>query len=56
MHSKAMPVLLFDEEARETWLNGAVDTALALQRPAPDGTLKIVRTGEKEDVLVTAFS
>jgi putative SOS response-associated peptidase YedK len=48
-HSKAMPVLLLEEEARETWLNGTVDSALALQRPAPDGTLKIVRTGEKED-------
>ena len=50
IHPKAMPVLLLDEAARETWLNGTMDEALALQRPAPDGTLKIVATGEKEDV------
>jgi putative SOS response-associated peptidase YedK len=51
IHPKAMPVLLLDESARETWLNGTMDEALALQRPAPDGTLKIVATGEKEDVV-----
>ena len=47
VHSKAMPVLLLDEAARETWLTGTVDEALKLQRPAPDGTLKIVATGPK---------
>ena len=31
-------------------LNGTMDEALKLRRPAPDGTLKIVATGEKEDV------
>lgn len=50
VHKKAMPVLLLDEAARETWLNGTVDEALKLHRPAPDGTLRIVRTGEKQDV------
>jgi len=49
VHPKAMPVLLLDEAARETWLNGTVDEALKLQLPAPDGTLRIVRTGDKED-------
>jgi putative SOS response-associated peptidase YedK len=49
IHRTAMPVLLLDTEARETWLNGSTEDALRLQRPAPDGTLKIVRTGEKED-------
>ena len=29
-----MPVLLLDREARETWLNGSVEDALALQGPA----------------------
>ena len=47
---KAMPVLLLTEEERETWLNGPVKKALELHRPVPDGTLKIVRTREKEDV------
>ena len=50
VHKKAMPVLLLTDEDRETWLNGPVEKALELHRPAADGTLKIVRTGEKEDV------
>ena len=54
IHPKAMPVLLLDEAARETWMNGTVDEALKLQRPVPDGTLKIVAIGPKEDVLLTA--
>ena len=49
-----MPVLLLDEAAQETWLTGTVDEALKLQRPAPDGTLKIVAMGPKEDAFVTA--
>jgi putative SOS response-associated peptidase YedK len=49
VHPKAMPVLLLDEAARETWLTGAVDAALALQRPAPHGALRIVATGQKAD-------
>jgi putative SOS response-associated peptidase YedK len=54
VHSKATPVLLLDEAARETWLTAPVEEALKLQRPAPDGTLKIVAVGPKEDVLLTA--
>ena len=49
MHEKAMPLLLLDREVRETWLMGSVEEALALQKPAPDGTLKIVATGERKD-------
>jgi putative SOS response-associated peptidase YedK len=44
MRVKAMPVLLLDREARETWLEGAVEDALTLQRPAPDETLQVVAT------------
>jgi putative SOS response-associated peptidase YedK len=49
MHEKAMPVLLTDREARETWLNGSVEDALALQGPAPDGSLQVVATGSRND-------
>ena len=49
VHEKAMPVLLLDREARETWLEGSVEEALALQGPAPDGSLKIVATGARQD-------
>lgn len=49
MHEKAMPVLLTDREARETWLNGSEEEALALQGPAPDDTLQIVATGSRQD-------
>ena len=50
VHPKAMPVLLLDEAARETWLTGPVEAALALQRPAPDHVLRIVAKGAKEDL------
>jgi putative SOS response-associated peptidase YedK len=49
IHPKAMPVLLLDEAARETWLMDSARDALALQRPAPDGVLRIVATGKKSD-------
>lgn len=49
MHEKAMPVCLLDREARETWLNGSVEEALALQGPSPDGTLQVVATGSRGD-------
>jgi putative SOS response-associated peptidase YedK len=46
---KAMPVLLLDREARETWLEGSVEKALALQGPAPDDGVRIVATGSRQD-------
>jgi len=52
IHAKAMPVLLLTEADRETWLNGSVDAALALQRPAADDVLRIVATGGKTDPLL----
>jgi putative SOS response-associated peptidase YedK len=41
IHPKAMPVILADEAARETWINESMEEALALQRPAPDDALRI---------------
>ena len=49
VHPKAMPVLLLNEAARETWLAGSAAAALALQRPAANGALRIVATGQKQD-------
>jgi putative SOS response-associated peptidase YedK len=49
MHEKAMPVCLLGREARETWLNGFVEEALALHCPSPDGTLRVVATGSRGD-------
>jgi putative SOS response-associated peptidase YedK len=49
IHPKAMPVILRTEEEIETWMTAPADDALKLQRPLPDGALKIVMTGEKED-------
>src|ERR1700761_8479274 len=51
IHPKAMPVILTSMEAVEQWLTLPVKEALALQKPLPDGALRIVATGEKEDSL-----
>ena len=49
IHPKAMPVILTRPAEIETWLMAPAEEALKLQRPLPDGTLKIVATGAKED-------
>jgi putative SOS response-associated peptidase YedK len=49
VHAKAMPVLLLDEAARETWLTESLEAALALQRPAANDAVRIVATGAKQD-------
>ena len=49
-----MSVPLTTEQEFDTWLNGPVNDAIALQRPLPNELLRIVSTGEKSDrVLVT---
>jgi putative SOS response-associated peptidase YedK len=49
IHPKAMPVILTTEAEIEQWMTAPVEEALKLQRPLPDGTLKIVASGERKD-------
>jgi putative SOS response-associated peptidase YedK len=50
VHPKAMPVILRTPDQIETWMTAPAEEALKLQAPLPDGLLKIVATGVKEDV------
>ena len=49
IHPKAMPVILTTPAEIETWMTAPDEDALKLQRSLPDGSLKIVATGEKKD-------
>ncbi|MDP1729905.1 MAG: SOS response-associated peptidase [Devosia sp.] len=49
IHEKAMPVILTTPEEIETWLTAPWEEARHLQRPLPDGALKIVAVGRKSD-------
>jgi putative SOS response-associated peptidase YedK len=49
IHPKAMPVILRSEGEIEMWMTGPTEEALKLQRPLPDGTLRVVARGQKED-------
>ena len=44
-----MPVILTEPEEIETWMTASATDALALQRPLPDGALRIVARGRKTD-------
>ena len=49
VHPKAMPVILTIPEEIETWLTASSEVALKLQRPLPDGSLRVVARGAKSD-------
>jgi len=48
VHAKAMPVILIEADW-DAWLTAAAPAALALQRPLPDGALRIVARGPRQD-------
>jgi putative SOS response-associated peptidase YedK len=54
IHPKAMPVVLTTPEEIETWMNAPSADALKLQRPLPDGALRIVARGLRQDGGVAA--
>jgi hypothetical protein len=54
VHPKAMPVILTTPDEIETWMTASPNEALKLQRPLPDGTLRIIARGAKEDPGVAA--
>ena len=42
-------MILTTEEEREVWMRAPWAEACTLQRPLPDGMLKIIASGERED-------
>lgn len=49
VHPKAMPVILTRPEEWHVWMTAPIAEALCLQRPLPDGSLRIVAEGTRED-------
>ena len=49
VHPKAMPAILTTAEEFDVWLRADWSEAKVMQRPLPDGALRIVATGEKRD-------
>ena len=49
VHPKAMPVILRSEHEHDVWLHAPWPEAVKLQRPLPDGALRIVSSGSRDD-------
>jgi putative SOS response-associated peptidase YedK len=49
VHPKAMRVILRTSEEVDVWMSAPAEEALRLQRPMPDGALRIVARGVKKD-------
>jgi putative SOS response-associated peptidase YedK len=60
IHPKAMPVILTTPTEVDMWLTSPAPDALSLQRPLPDGSLKIAargdRTGDGAELMVDNLS
>jgi putative SOS response-associated peptidase YedK len=54
VHPKAMPVILTRDEELDAWLEAPWPEAARLQRPLPDGSLRIVARGERKDEAAVA--
>jgi putative SOS response-associated peptidase YedK len=52
VHAKAMPVVLSGEDEWNIWLSGPEQEALALQKPLPGDSLRLVAAGEKSDQML----
>lgn len=53
-HDKAMPVILTRPDEWDIWMSAPWSEASALQRPLPDGALKVVAMGDKKDEAIPA--
>jgi putative SOS response-associated peptidase YedK len=49
IHPKAMPVILTTPAEIEQWMTSPAEEALKLQRPLPDGALRVVARGDRKD-------
>ncbi len=49
-------MILTKPEEVETWMTAPPEETLKLQRPLPDGKLRIVARGAKEDPVMTTTS
>jgi len=49
IHPKAMPLILRTAAEMDAWMTAPWAEAAALQRPLPDGALRVVTRGERAD-------